>query len=192
MQVESYLDRLLPELYQLTPPKNTSQTTKDELHSLVRSVATERVIQNNVYDEKLLPHIKEIFVNAGADPEYIDVVTTGIAEDCIPLITKLKYFFNRPRPSQLAPYLDIKLYPDFSYFTNNPSYPSGHTTLTAITCEVLGNHYPEAYNIMKRLMDDVMTSRLYLGVHYPSDNDMGRLVAQKVVSNPEFMNKYRL
>jgi hypothetical protein len=192
MQKESYLDRLLPELYKFTPPKNSSQATKDELRSLVDFTSTQRVIQNNLYDEALLPHIKKLFMDAGADPEYIDFVTTAVAEDAIPMITKLKYYFNRPRPAQLAPYYDIPLYPDFSYFTNNPCFPSGHTTLTTITCEVLGNHYPEAYRIMQRLIDDVMTSRLYLGVHYPSDNDMARLVAKKVIENAEFKAKFKL
>ena len=192
MKKENYLDRMLPELIKFTPPKNTSQATKDELHSLVKFCETKRIVQNNLYDEALLPHIKQIFVDAGASSEYITEIMAAIAEDCIPFITKLKYYFNRPRPAQLAPYFSIPLYPDFSYFTNNPSYPSGHTTLTTITCEVLGNHYPEAYQVTKRLIEDVMVSRLYLGVHYPSDNDFARVVAGKVVANAEFKAKFQL
>jgi membrane-associated phospholipid phosphatase len=192
MQTESYLDRLLPDLYKFTPPKNSSPATRAELHSLVQFTQTQRVFQNNLYDEALLPHIKKLFTEAGASEEYIDFVTTAVAEDAIPMITKLKYHFNRPRPTQLAPYFDIALYPDFSYFTNNPCYPSGHTTLTTITCEVLGNHFPEAYQVTQRLIEDVMNSRLYLGVHYPSDNDMARVVANKVLENPQFKSKFKL
>jgi PAP2 superfamily len=189
---ETYLDRLLPDLYAYNPPKNSSQATRDELESLVRFVNSKRDIKNNLYDEALVPHITKLFVDAGANEEHISDVTKRVAEDCYPIITKLKYYFNRPRPSQLAHYLDVKLFPDFSYFTNSPSFPSCHTTLTTITCEVLGNHYPEAYSIMQKLIDDVMASRMYLGVHYPSDNDMARVIAKKVVGFPEFMAKFKL
>lgn len=192
MQQPGYLDKLIPGLQKLTPPRNSSKTTQDELDAILRMVSTERVKQNNLYDEALLPHIKQLFVDAGAEVEQIDTITKNIAEDVIPLLTKLKYFFNRPRPSQLAPYFNIPIHADFSYTTNNPSYPSGHTCLTAITGEVLGNHYPEAYQIMKELIADVMTSRLYVGVHYPSDNDMSMVIAQRVVKFPEFMAKYNL
>ena len=35
-------------------------------------------------------------------------------------------------------------------------------------------------------------SRLYLGVHYPSDNDIAMKISQIILNNPEFMNKYDL
>lgn len=192
IQKENYLDRLLPELYGLTPPKNSSSATRGELDDLVRFTGTKRELQNNLYDEALIAYIKKYFVDAGADPDYIDDITKRVAEDCYPLIVKLKYKFNRPRPSQLAHYLGVKLFPDFSFFTNSPSYPSAHTTLTTITCEVLGNHFPETYQTMQGLIDDVMGSRLYLGVHYPSDNDIARVIAKKVITNPEFMARFKL
>lgn len=192
MQKETYLDRLIPELQAFPPPKNSSQATRAELHSLVEFAQTKRVVQNNLYDETLLHHIKKMFVDAGADPVEIDTITHSIAEDVIPLITKLKYYFNRPRPSQLSYYFNVNLYSDFSYFTNNPSYPSGHTCLTAITGEVLGNLYPQSYKHMQLLIKDVLTSRLYLAVHYPSDNDMSMVVARKVLSDGQFKANYRL
>lgn len=192
MKTETYLDRLLPELYTLTPPKNSSASTKGELEDLVRFTQSKREIQNNLYDEALMVYIKDYFVKGGADPAYIDDIIKRVADDCYPIIVKLKFYFNRPRPHQLAHYLDVKLFPDFSYFTNSPSYPSCHTTLTTITCEVLGNHFPETYSTMQRLIDDVMGSRLYLGVHYPSDNDIARVIAKKIIGNPEFMARFKL
>lgn len=192
MQEQNYLDRLIPDFKMFPPPKNSSETTKKELQSLTDFVNTKREIQHHLFDEQLIAYIKKIFVDAGADQENIDMTAHNIMIDVVPLITKLKYFFNRPRPSQLACYYGLHLFPDFSYFTNTPSFPSGHSTLTAITCEVLGNHYPESYSRMKELIESVSVSRLYIGAHYPSDNDMSMVVAKRVISNPEFKLRHRL
>jgi len=192
MQQESYLDRLVPELKMFSPPKNSSTAAVKELESLISFLSEKKEIQNHLFDNELLNFIKNIFVSAGADPDNINQTILNIENDVAPLITKLKYFFNRPRPSQLACYYGLHLFPDFSYFTNTPSYPSGHSTLTAITCEVLGNHYPESYTQMKDLTKAVSVSRLYIGAHYPSDNDTAMIVAKKVVANPEFKLRFRL
>lgn len=192
MMQDCYLDRLLPALQKYTPPQNSSKATYDELMTLVEYTNRARVKEYSIYDEGLIPYVKEIFIKAGADEAFIDYLTKEIMNDVVPVITKLKYFFNRPRPAQIASYFDIVLIQDFSYFTNNPSYPSGHTCLTAVTCEVLGNLFPEGYSMMQELIRSVETSRLHLGVHYPSDNDMSRVVAKHVLTNPEFKVKYGL
>lgn len=188
----TYLDKVIPDIQHYTPPPNNSKATIEELQLLVEYTQTQKVEEHHVFDEGLIPYIKNLFIGAGASEEYIDELTKSIQEDVVPLVTKLKYMFNRPRPLQLAPYHGIVLIPEFSYFTNNPSYPSGHTCLTAITCEVLGNHYPDVYQEMIDLIKSVERSRLCLGVHYPSDNDMSRVVAKHVINNSEFRVKYKL
>jgi membrane-associated phospholipid phosphatase len=136
--------------------------------------------------------IKKTFMDGGAAKEFVDTVSTGVADDVIPLITQLKYHFNRPRPGQLAHYYGINLFPDHSYFTNNPSFPSGHTCLTVVTCNVLGNLYPEMFKKMLPVIKEVMDSRVSLGVHFPSDNDMSMVVAKSILANPEFKANYHL
>jgi hypothetical protein len=192
MTKENYLDKLIPEMKRWTPPPNSSSVTQNELKRLQQYLTTKREVKDNMYDEGLLDMIKSHFIKAGADKEFVTVVTEGVAEDVIPLITKLKYWFNRPRPSQLSWYYDMNFFPDFSYFVNNPSYPSGHSTLTAVTCHVLGNLYPEAYKTIQGVIKEARESRLYLGLHYPSDNDMAMVVAKNVLENPEFKANYRL
>jgi hypothetical protein len=192
IHTENYLDRLIPFLKKYTPPENNSQATRAEINQLVNLLATPRNNDNNLYDEQLTAYIKAVFVNAGADAEEIQSIITDIANDVLPLITKLKFIFQRPRPATLAYYCGVPLHPDFSYFTNSPSYPSCHTALTAITCETLGNLYPESYAQMQKITATVRDSRLYLGVHYSSDNDMAMIVANKVLENPEFKLKRRL
>lgn len=192
MTKEVYLDVLLPSLSNFTPPKNSSDVTRHELKHLEKLVLSKRVVKNNMYDNALLDMLKKIFIEQGASQEFVDTICDGVAEDVIPVITKLKYHFNRPRPAQLSWYYNMNLFPDFSYFTNSPSYPSGHTCLTVVTSHVLGNLYPEGFKKVQSVIQEVSDSRLMLGVHYGSDNDMSRVVAKKVLDNAEFKIKYRL
>ena len=64
--------------------------------------------------------------------------------------------------------------------------------IAAVLCDVLGNQFPDSYEAMIEFTKEVRESRLYLGVHYPSDNDIAMKVSEIILSNPEFMQKYRL
>lgn len=192
MQTENYLDRLIPVFTQWTPPANSSDVTRAEINALVNLLATPRKEKHVYFDEALLVYIREYFVSAGADEAEIQKILNDIAEDVLPLITKLKYHFQRPRPSTLAYYMNVQLLPDSYYFANTPSFPSAHTTMTAITCEVLGNIFPQSYSRMIGLRNEVLESRLFLGVHYSSDNDMAMAVAKRVLENPEFKLRMKI
>ena len=191
---ENYLDRLLPQLYKLpAPPKNSSRATKEELNILLAySGMAEQKGRKNIFDASLVPYIQELFISNGADKDYIINMSHDVVNDVIPIITKLKFYHQRPRPYQLALYHKFAFYPKFSYFTSSPSYPSGHTVIAAVLCDVLGNQFPDSYEAMIEFTKEVRESRLYLGVHYPSDNDIAMKVSEIILSNPEFMQKYRL
>lgn len=194
MTVESYLDYLVTDIQKLfPPPKNSSPATKEELNLLFEySRSNKAETHQHIFDRELVNYIQNLFIENGAPREHILNVTQNIVDEVMPVVTKLKYSFQRPRPFQLARYYRLNLYPYYSYFISSPSYPSTHTTLAAVICEVLGNTYPESYAAMKKLVRDVSESRLYLGVHYPSDNDTALLLSQKIVQNKEFKKKYML
>lgn len=191
----NYLDKLLPELMKDTfaPPKNSSRATMEELNVLTQyAERVEAKGRKEIFDASLVPAIEDLFVRNGANPEFIKTTTTSVVADILPLITKLKFKHQRPRPQQLAHYYELKFYPHFSYFSSSPAYPSGHTCIAAVLCEVLGNLYPEAWQIMRDFVKEVAESRLYLGVHYPSDNEFSYKMKEIILKNPEFKQKYNL
>jgi len=84
----------------------------------------------------------------------------------------MKYSFNRTRP-----YIT---YPDIVKKSKggSPSFPSGHTSMAFSTATSLSLEYPKWYVIVPAYTwaGTVGYSRMYLGVHYPSDVLVGALI----------------
>lgn len=188
----TYLDSLLPELVTITPPDNGSGVTLSELKMLAKRSTDPDNESNHLYDEHLLNSIKSTFIQQRANESLVNEICESIANDVVPIVTKIKYYFNRPRPTQLSAYLGVDLHPLFSFFSSSPSYPSGHVTMSAITIEVLGSIYPDAYMKARPLINNIRSSRIHMGVHYPSDNEMAMVLASKVIEHQEFKKKYDL
>jgi membrane-associated phospholipid phosphatase len=113
-----------------------------------------------------------------------------IMEDIAPLITKIKFKYNRPRPSQLAHYVKLNLFPLKSTSAMSPSYPSGHTAQAYVIMSVMGNRNPGIYAFCKEIIDDIAESRVTIGVHYSSDNDFAFEVGEAILKHKKFAEKY--
>jgi hypothetical protein len=80
-----------------------------------------------------------------------------------------KFFYYNPRPSQLDPELRTLI-----GLPNFPSYTSGHSTFSAAATEVLSHLFPQKRAEFERLRDEASISRLYAGIHYRSDIEVGK------------------
>jgi hypothetical protein len=192
MQVRNFLTIALEEdLKQFPFPKNSTHVVKQELQMLLDYQDSDTVeMRKQIFDVGMIPEIVNICAANGKDAGEVDKICKQVTNDVLPLITKLKYYYNRPRPYQLAYYFHFKLFPYFSKFVSSPCYPSGHATLGAVICEVLGSRYRGAYAGMKELTGMIAESRLYMGVHYVSDNNFALQVAERICTNKDFRKKY--
>jgi len=87
--------------------------------------------------------------------------------------TKTKYF--NPRPSQLNPAIKT-----LTGLPNFPSYISGHSTFSGAAATVLGYIIPERKSAYESMASEASLSRLYGGIHYPSDCSTGLVVGKNI------------
>lgn len=194
---ETYLDKYFAELTAFTFPANSSEATKEEINSIIKDINdlrkdTEAQERYRLYDLDMATYFGRYLQSYKVDGKKIRELTLNIYDDVYPLVFKLKFFFQRPRPSQLAYYYKAKLMPFDSLMSNNPSFPSGHAVISKCVAEVLGNTYPEIYGELQNLHLDICKSRVAMGLHYQSDIDVGIYIAERILRDKEFMFKFKL
>ena len=86
-----------------------------------------------------------------------------------------KYAYFNPRPSQLDPTIKV-LIP----LPNFPSYVSGHSDFSASAADVLDYIFPAGASYFDSQRDEAAMSRLYGGIHYPSDIKYGLAQGKQV------------
>jgi membrane-associated phospholipid phosphatase len=81
-----------------------------------------------------------------------------------------KYTYWTLRPITADPDLDVLIpTPPF------PSYTSGHSTISAAAATVLGHVFPTDQTELAAKATEAKDSRLWAGIHFPIDNEMGAL-----------------
>lgn len=194
---ETYCDVLFDELAGYTFPTNSSEATKEELNEIADylkqiSRSEEHLKRYRLYDINLAKTFSEYILSELEDKDKAIQTMQSIIQETKPLLLKLKYHHQRPRPYQLAEYYKLKLFPYPSKSADSPSFPSGHAFQSRLISEVLGNHYPKYYAHFNKYFTDICYSRVYMGLHYQSDIDVAIFCADKVFELPEFKTKYKL
>lgn len=196
LENKGFLDKHIPQLIKFPFPKNSSKATREELNELVDYVAAMKsnddiLKRYKAYDYSLIKTFGDIILKFNLGEKSIEMVDQ-LFEDSLSLLIKLKFHFQRPRPYQLAEVYKLKLFPYDSKSQTTPSYPSGHAFQSRLICYVLGNHHPELFEYFDNLAKDIEYSRMYMGVHYPSDVDFALFCVETITKDAEFKQKYGL
>jgi hypothetical protein len=86
-----------------------------------------------------------------------------------------KYTYFNPRPTQLDPTIRTAV-----GLPNFPAYTSGHSTFSAAAAEVLSYLFPAAAAAFDADKEEASISRLYAGIHYRSDIEVGKAHGKRI------------
>jgi membrane-associated phospholipid phosphatase len=107
-------------------------------------------------------------------------VLHGALNDTMVAVWELKYQYNVARPNQYDREMETLICtPRF------PAYPSGHAAMSGCAEVILSYYFPTEKKKLERIAKEDAVSRLYAGVHFPSDNSeglkLGRAIGHLIV-----------
>lgn len=102
--------------------------------------------------------------------------------------------FGDSRPYQVSSGIQNFANSITSGLTNNPAFPSGHTTYAYTQALMFAMMVPERYQQLLTRASEYGNSRIVLGAHYPLDVIGGRIIAtydvvQMLNNNPAYLNQ---
>ena len=103
-----------------------------------------------------------------------------LIDSLVPIIAKLKQYYSRPRPAELAKSMGIDFTGDNLSSAQTPSYPSGHTIQAYVMAHMLSDQFPEHEDSLMKIAELVSQSRIDRGVHFPTDIEHGREIAESI------------
>ena len=166
----SWEDAALP-----PPPSNDSPQTALEIKAMYMA-RTKKVLSEDFVrraDEVLLELFETRLRALGIEkPWWVD----SLMNQAGAWVMNWKVHSQRPRPYQLAPYLNFELVPGQTLTGHSPAYPSGHSAQAWLLAYMLTKAYGEKGFL--HLAKHIAYSRIQLGVHYPSDAKAGEMLAK--------------
>lgn len=94
--------------------------------------------------------------------------------------TKYAYWSPRPMNAIRSLGLDPEFVPYVRPTPSFPSYISGHSTYSSSAAAVLDYLFPDQARNFDAMAQEAASSRLYGGIHFRSDNEVGFMVGTKV------------
>lgn len=160
-------------------PKMSYPDNQKELPKVIQIVEKSKLTdkQKNDYDKN---HIKLMLDIVGEKKSDWKKFT----EDVDIHVLKLKMEYARPRPYEITD--KLKAETDTS---KSPSFPSGHAVEGYVFAKVLGNKYPKKQKELNSMAEKIAMSRVQMGLHFPSDIEAGKKVANLIADAYLKLNK---
>tara|TARA_R110002020_G_scaffold41020_8_gene120968 strand:+ start:315 stop:830 length:516 start_codon:yes stop_codon:yes gene_type:complete len=146
------------------PPKDNSLKTLSEIKKLEKTPINKSFVKK--YD-----NVKDNFYKIVEDDDI-----KKILDESLPYIEKIKKYFNRPRPKELAKNFGIKLDNIELKSMKTASYPSGHSLQAYLLADYLKQKYPEKSKELNKMADNISNSRIIARAHYDSDSKFGKTI----------------
>ncbi len=116
---------------------------------------------------------RDLIVRDGLDGPHaarVLALTSVAMADAFICCWDAKYTYWTARPISADPALAVLIpTPPF------PSFTSGHSTISAAAATVLGHLFPEDEATLRDRTEEAKNSRLWAGIHFPIDTEMGAL-----------------
>ena len=132
-----------------------------------------------VLDMGMTKLFNSVIKNAGHPCRKKDI--KKLKNEVKPIIKLHKHYFGAARPKELSDSIGYEMKTDFLETAQSPSYPSGHTTQAFYLAGKLSQDYPELKESFYRLARMIAESRVDRGVHFPSDNKAGVMLAKRLL-----------
>jgi hypothetical protein len=165
-------------------PSNSGKTTQQDLKIMkakMEAVTMEDITFARSAEESLEQMFLDFFRAKGKDVSMLDIQKVVSATD--PIVFYLKNLIQRPRPHQLGWYYKAKLYPIIHTDANSAAYPSGHAMSCYTLAKYFGRTMPELQGELDNLAQRIADSRVYCGIHYPSDSEVSAKIANIIFKN---------
>src|SRR2546425_1049135 len=114
----------------------------------------------------------------------LDAAMMDVAIGCFD--AKLTYWFIRPPQADPA----IKLIPAIG-LPNHPSYPSAHSCFSGAAVGMLSEFFPAKADSLNAMVDQAGLARIYAGIHYRFDVDMGQQLGRQVARRAAEVDRSR-
>jgi acid phosphatase (class A) len=117
-------------------------------------------------------------------------VLSKVLHDAMVYVVEFKLKYARPRPYVLEPSLKV------AQPLPHGAFPSGHSFGSYVNAEFLARLAPDQKDELLNAAHEFAWSRELLGVHYPSDSEAGRLLANDFVrslfDNEQFVSDLQM
>jgi len=188
-----YMDIDISPFLNFYPPKNSSFQTHTELLEMQKFMSSNQPhnfkSKLEEMDDKPANFVIDYFEEISGIKVPSNILKLILGGDVEVLAIKLKVYYNRPRPYQLAKHYGIDL--DYNHSiqnnsANTPSYPSGHTLSAYFSAKVMSLIEPNLKPSLIERARMVADSRVYEGVHFKSDNDFSIYLVDNILI-PSFL-----